>query len=80
MTVKTNIWAVGVMTRDRVTEEELEPLDSPPPAPLILCCEWIAMKICGYSPPDKEESIISETGGKTNRWEYTHQYNTKQQQ
>ena len=55
------------MTRDRVTEEELEPLDSPPPAPLILCCEWIAMKICGYSPPDKEEPIISETGGKTNR-------------
>merc|ERR1712110_638768 len=48
-------------------EEELEPLDSPPPAPLILCCEWIAMKICGYSPPDKEEPIISETGGKTKR-------------
>ena len=55
------------MTCDRVTEEELEPLDSPPPAPLILCCEWIAMKICGYSPPDKEEPIISETGGKTKR-------------
>ena len=67
MTVKTNLRAVCLMTCDRVTEEELEPLDSPPPAPLILCCEWIAMKICGYSPPDKEEPIISETGGKTKR-------------
>ena len=44
-----------------VTEEELEPLDSPPPAPLILCCEWMAMKICGYSPPDKEEIIPDGT-------------------
>ena len=45
------------------SEEELEPLDSPPPSPIILCCEWIAMKICGYSPPDKEE-MISDTGTK----------------
>ena len=44
-----------------ITEEELEPLDSPPPSPIILCCEWIAMKICGYSPPDKEEIISDGT-------------------
>ena len=44
-----------------VPEEELEPLDSPPPSPLILCCEWMAMKICGYSPPDKEEIISDGT-------------------
>jgi len=42
-------------------DEELEPLDSPPPSPIILCCEWIALKICGYSPPDKEDIISDGT-------------------
>ena len=43
--------------------EELEPLDSPPPSYIILCCEWMAMKMCGYSPLDKEETS-PETGKK----------------
>ena len=38
-------------------EEELEPLDSPPPSYIILCFEWVALKLCGYSPQDKEEFI-----------------------
>ena len=44
-------------------EEELEPLDSPPPSYVILCFEWVAMKLCGYSPQDKEE-FIPDTGKK----------------
>jgi len=36
-------------------EEELEPLDSPPPSPIILCMEWIVLKICGSCFPQKEE-------------------------
>ena len=43
-------------------EEELEPLDSPPPSYIILCFEWVAMKLCGYSPLDKEE--LQDTGKK----------------
>ena len=46
------------------SEEELEPLDSPPPSYIILCCEWLAMKICGYSPLDKDE-VIADTGKKS---------------
>ena len=38
-------------------EEELEPLDSPPPSYIILCFEWVALKLCGYSSQDKEEFI-----------------------
>ena len=45
-------------------EEELEPLDSPPPSYIILCFEWVAMKLCGYSPQDKEEFIQQDTGKK----------------
>jgi len=36
-------------------EEELEPLDSPPPNPMILLCEWLAMKVCGVR--DKEDLL-----------------------
>ena len=51
-----------------IAEEELEPLDSPPPSYIILCCEWMAMKMCGYSPLDKEEINTDVGKKKFNIW------------
>ena len=52
-----------------VTEEELEPLESPPPAPMILCCEWLLLKMCGYSREERDTEHLhhSDTGARTKR-------------
>ena len=52
-----------------VAEEELEPLESPPPAPMILCCEWLLLKMCGYSREERDTEQLhhADTGAKRKR-------------
>ena len=52
MIVRNFFWNILIFA-----EEELEPLDSPPPSPIILCVEWIVLKMCGSCYNSKEDAL-----------------------